>query len=82
MADMDYIDINKTIENREEYNIKCCDVLKEIIQNSHKTMRFEQILFNIFYDSKINENLSYGREPQNSYQMLINYLEKIKSRKD
>lgn len=79
---MDYIDNNKTIENREEYNIKCCDVLKEIIQSSHKTMRFEQILFNIFYDSKINENLSYGREPQNSYQMLINYLEKIKSKKE
>jgi hypothetical protein len=78
MANIEYIDIKKQIQNREEYNIKCCDVLKEIIQSSHKTMRFEQILFNIFYDSKINENLSYGREPQNSYQMLINYLEKIK----
>lgn len=82
MANIEYIDIKKQIQNREEYNIKCCDVLKEIIQSCHETMRFEQILFNIFYDSKLNENLSYGREPQNSYQMLINYLEKIKSKKE
>lgn len=62
----------ENINIRAEYNIICCDVLKDIFSLIHPDMRFEQLLFNIFPDG-----LNFGRESVNTYKMLSSYLKKL-----
>lgn len=71
---------NITKENiniRAEYNIKCCDVLKDIFSLIHPDMRFEQLLYCIFPDG-----LNFGRESVHTYEILSSYLKKLEENKE
>lgn len=66
----------ENINKRGEYNIKCCDILKDIISLIHPDMRFEQLLYCIFPDG-----LNYGRESVHTYEILSSYLKKFEEYK-
>ena len=67
----------ENINKRGEYNIKCCDILKDIISLIHPDMRFEQLLYCIFPDG-----LNYGRESVHTYEILSSYLKKFEENKE
>lgn len=69
------LDMDNLNEN-EEFNIKCCEILKDIFNNIHPEIRFEQLLYIIFPDG-LNKNI----ESVDTYQHLKNYLNKIKNDK-
>ena len=62
----------ENINKRAEYNIKCCDVLKDIFSLIHPDMRFEQLLSNIFPDG-----LNFGRESVKTNEILSSFLKKM-----
>ena len=66
----------ENINKRAEYNIKCCDALKDMFSLIHPDMRFEQLLFNIFPDG-----LNFGRESVKTNEMLSSFLKKLEEDK-
>lgn len=67
----------ENINKRAEYNIKCCEILKDIISLIHPDMRFEQLLYCIFPDG-----LNFGRESVHTYEILSSYLKKLEENKE
>lgn len=67
----------ENINKRAEYNIKCCEILKDIISLIHPHMRFEQLLYCILPDG-----LNFGRESVHTYEILSSYLKKLEENKE
>lgn len=68
--------IKENINQRADYNIRCCDILKDIVSLIHPDIRFEQLLYCIFPDG-----LNYGRESVHTYEILSSSLKKFEEYK-